>query len=109
MEAILLRAVSTSPLPPLHPWRGEQVANRRHLSSSFGMVNPKAIGESCATETVLSSQTPREPSTLQVDPTGDRAARLRSSDALKQKAKPTASEIPDAKNQDVVAVQLRLF
>jgi len=44
-----------------------------------------------------------------VDPVGDRAARLRSSDVPEQKAKPTVLEIPDAKNRDVVAEQLRLF
>ena len=73
-EAVLQRAVSEL----------KQVANGRHLLSSFGMVNPL------------------------VDPIRDRAARLRSSDALKQKAKPTASEIPDAKNRDVVTGQLWL-
>ena len=44
-----------------------------------------------------------------VDPARDRAARLRSSDAPEQKAKPTALGIPDAKDRDVVAVQLELF
>jgi len=58
--------------------RNTQVANGRQLPSSFGMVNPL------------------------VDHIRDRAARLRSSDALKR-------EIPDAKDRDVVAVQLRLF
>jgi len=37
-----------------------------------------------------------------VDPIRDRAARLRSSDVLEK-------GIPDAKDRDVVAVQLRLF
>lgn len=78
MEAILQRVVSTSPLTPLHGWRGEQVANGRHLLSSFGMVNPL------------------------VDPIRDRATRLRSSDAPEK-------GIPDTKDRDVVAIQLRLF
>ena len=77
-EAVLRRAVSTSPLTPLHPWRGEQVANGRQLPSYFGMVNPL------------------------VDPIRDRATRLRSSDAPEK-------GIPDAKDRDVVAIQLRLF
>ncbi len=71
-EAVLLRAVSSQKLSDT------QVANGRQLPSSFGMVNPL------------------------VDPIRDRAARLRSSDALKR-------EIPDAKDRDVVAVQLLLF
>jgi len=54
MEAILQRAVS----------RSTQVANGRHLPSSFGMVNQKQA-KPC----------------FMVDPTRDRAARLRSSDA----------------------------
>ena len=58
--------------------RNAQVANGRQLPSYFGMVNPL------------------------VDPIRDRAARLRSSDALER-------EIPDAKNRDAVAIQLRLF
>ena len=58
--------------------RNAQVANGRQLPSYFGMVNPL------------------------VDPIRDRAARLRSSDALER-------EIPDAKDRDVVAIQLRLF
>ena len=55
-----------------------KVANGRQLSSCFGMVNPL------------------------VDPTRDRATRLRSSDVLEK-------GIPDAKDRDVVAIQLRLF
>jgi len=70
-EAVLLRAVS----------KNTQVANGRHLPSSFGMVNPL------------------------VDPIGDRAARLRSSDVRH----PDGDGILDAKNRDVVAEQLRLF
>ncbi len=95
IEAILRQAVSSS----------TQVANGRHRPSSFGMVNPKAVGESCVTETALASQTPRELSALQVDPIRDRAARLRSSDVQHHKGDGT----PDAKNRDVVALQLWLF
>jgi len=47
--------------------------------------------------------------TLLVAPIRDRAARLQSSDVHKQKAKPTACGIPDAKNRDAVAIQLWLF
>jgi len=79
MEAILLRAVS----------RFNQVANGRHLPSSFGMVNPL------------------------VDPIRDRAARLRSSDAQHSKGEERgfacSPGILDTKNRDVVAEQLRLF
>jgi hypothetical protein len=57
-----------------------QVANGRQMPSSFGMVNPL------------------------VNPTRDRAARLRSSDVPW-----IVKGIPDAKDQDVVAIQLRLF
>ena len=71
MEAILQRAVSVPPFP-----KGvggiSQVANGKHLPSSFGLR------------------------------VRDRAARLRSSDVLEK-------GIPDAKNRDVVAVQLLLF
>ena len=85
-EAILLRAVSKS--DGKADAFNTQVANGRHLPSSFGMVNPL------------------------VDPAQDRAARLRSSDALcfcgaLSPQKPR--EIPDAKDRDVVAIQLRLF
>ena len=59
----------------------KQVANGRQLPSYFGMVNPL------------------------VDPTRDRAARLRSSDAQH----PKGDGIPDTKSRDVVAEQLRLF
>jgi len=79
MEAILQRAVS----------RNNQVANGRHLSSSFGMVNPL------------------------VDPIRDRAARLRSSDAQHSKGVERgfacSPEMLGTKNRDVVAEQLRLF
>ncbi|MBC8234760.1 transposase [bacterium] len=68
MEAILQRAVSGF----------KQVANVRHLPSSFGMVNPL------------------------VDHIRDRATRLRSSDVPEK-------GIPDAKDRDVVAIQLELF
>ena len=68
MEAILQRAVSGF----------KQVANVRHLPSSFGMVNPL------------------------VDHIRDRATRLRSSDVPEK-------GIPDAKDWDVVAIQLELF
>ena len=61
--------------------RFNQVANGKHLPSSFGMVNPL------------------------VDHARDGAARLRSSDAQHSKG----DEILDAKNRDVVAEQLRLF
>ena len=64
-ETVLQRAVSEL----------TQVANGRHLPSSFGLR------------------------------TRDRAARLRSSDVQHQKGE----GIPDAKNRDVVAVQLWLF
>jgi len=87
MEAILQRAVSVPPFP-----KGvggiSQVANGRHLPSCFGMVNPL------------------------VDDIRDRAARLRSSDALwffGSILPKNPREIPDAKNRDVVAEQLRLF
>ena len=56
-----------------------QAANGKHLPSSFGLR------------------------------VRDRAARLRSSDVPKQKANPTALGIPDAKDRDVVAIQLELF
>jgi len=58
-----------------------QVANGRHPPSYFGMVNPL------------------------VDPTRDRVARLRSSDAQHL----PCDGILDTKNRDVVAEQLRLF
>jgi hypothetical protein len=77
-EAVLQRAVSEL----------KQVANGRHLLSSFGMVNPL------------------------VDPIRDRATRLRSSDAGNTKAKPLHYQQPLAKRaqaRDVVAIQLRLF
>jgi len=61
--------------------RNAQVANGRQLPSYFGMVNPL------------------------VDPTRDRVARLRSSDAQH----PKGDGIPDTKSRDVVAEQLRLF
>ena len=68
--------------------RNAQVANGRPLPSCFGMVNPL------------------------VDHIRDRAARLRSSDALwffGSILPKNPREIPDAKNRDVVAEQLRLF
>jgi len=109
MEAILQRAVSKQgegsrrrSLSASSPFSATQVANGRHRPSCFGMVNPKAAGESCVTESVLSSQTPRELSALLVDPTRDRAARLRSSDVPEK-------GIPDAKDRDAVAIQLWLF
>jgi len=61
--------------------RNTQVANGRHLPSNFGMVNPL------------------------IDPIRDRATRLRSSDVQHHKG----DGIPDAKDRDVVAEQLRLF
>jgi len=61
--------------------KNTQVANGRPRPSYFGMVNPL------------------------VDHTRDRAARLRSSDAQHL----SCDGIPDAKNRDVVAGQLRLF
>jgi len=63
-----------------------QVANGRHRPSSFGMVNPEAQASP----------------TLLVAPIRDRAIRLRSSDVPEK-------GIPDAKNRDVVAIQLWLF
>ena len=93
-EAVLQRAVSgrrigeeegrkgenLSPSPSSLPFP-QQVASRRHLPSSFGMVNPL------------------------VNPIRDRATRLRSSDVQY----PKGDGIPSAKNRDVVAVQLELF
>jgi len=61
--------------------RNTQVANGRHLPSYFGVVNPL------------------------IDPTRDRAARLRSSDAQHL----SCDGILDTKDRDVVAEQLRLF
>jgi len=69
--------------------RFNQVANGRHLPSYFGMVNPL------------------------VDPTRDRAARLRSSDAQHQKSEERglacSPGMLDTEDRDVVAEQLRLF
>ena len=74
-EAVLLRAVSERGAILSRPSAPKQVANGRHLPSSFGLR------------------------------TRDRAARLRSSDVQHHKG----DGIPDAKDRDVVAVQLRLF
>ena len=57
----------------------KQVANGRQLPSSFGLR------------------------------ARDRATRLRSSDADGARTKPLRERIPDAKDRDVVAVQLWLF
>jgi len=92
MEAILQRAVSYPPLTP--PKRGTQAANGGHLPSSVAEV-AETSGKPC------------NPNSCEFG--YDRAARLRSSDAPKQKAKTAALGIPDTKDRDVVAVQLWLF
>jgi len=94
MEAILQRAVS----------RNTQVANGRHLPSSV----------------VEAAKTSGNPNSGEFG--HDRATRLRSSDAPSRRRKaegkniypsdfplPTSEGIPDTKDRDVVAIQLRLF
>jgi len=44
-----------------------------------------------------------------VDPIRDRATRLQSSDTVRAEVKPAHERQPDAKDRDVVAVQLWLF
>jgi hypothetical protein len=81
MEAILQRTVS----------KLTKVANGRQLSSSVAEV----------------AKTSEDPNSWEFG--YDRATRPRSSDAGNTKAKPLHYQQPDAKNRDVVAVQLWLF
>ena len=80
-------------------WRSTEAVLQRAVSeltqAASGRQLPSSFGLSCVFEHATETR--------------DRAARLRSSDAVGAEVKLKRERQPDAKNRDVVAVQLLLF